>query len=272
MRIIMFLLAAAVPGGQAVFGQTDAGSRERALGGACVALGGDVWAASVNPGALSRLERGELSLYYSPGPYGLSPLSTRAAAAGVPTRLGTISLSAQKFGYELYQEITAALSCAWLISHAGLGFTLNYHTARIQGYGSAGTIAIDGGILVEPVRGVSAGAAVKNLNAAKIGVSREPLPQVHEIGLSYRASGNLILALDLHKESGYAAAPRCGVEYRPAKGMVLRGGISDVSSGYSAGIGVRWESFVFDYSITAHQELGWTHDVTLSVRLGGGHE
>src|SRR5689334_6539753 len=108
MRIFIFLLAAAVQGGQAGFGQTETGSRERALGGACVALAGDVWAVSINPGALSRLEGEEVSIYYSPGPYGLSPLSTRAAAAGVHTRLGTFSLSARKFGYDLYQELTAA--------------------------------------------------------------------------------------------------------------------------------------------------------------------
>src|SRR5258707_15344961 len=98
MRIIIFLLAAAVQSGRAGFGQTETGSRERALGGACVALGGDVWAFSVNPGALTRLERGEVSVYYSPAPFGLRELSTRAVAAAAPTPFGTVSLSARKFG------------------------------------------------------------------------------------------------------------------------------------------------------------------------------
>ncbi len=271
MRIIVFLLAAAVQSGKAGF-DTEGGSRGRALGGAGAALSGDVWAVSFNPGCLARVVRTEISLYYSPGPFGLTDVATKAAAAGVPTRLGVVAISMKTFGFALYRELTAAVSYACLIPQTGLGLTVNYHAARIRGYGSAGTIAIDGGVLVEPAKGVCVGAAVKNLNAATIGASREPLPQAHEIGVSYQPDRALTLALDLHKETGYPLSPRCGLEYRPVDAIALRGGISDVSSGYSAGVGVGWESLLFDYSVTAHQELGWTHDMTLTVRFGGGHE
>ena len=256
MLFIVLLTLGFIQPCSAGFGRTESGSRATALGGAFTAVAGDLWAVSFNAGGLSRLRQDEVSLFYSPSPFGLPELSTHAAAVGICTSAGVLALSLRKFGYGFYQEFTAAISCARSIPRAGFGLTVNYHSARIARYGSAGTIAIDAGIQVDASRRLAFGVCVKNANAAAIGASREPLPQVHAVGVSYAPADDIVLALDLRKESGFDAAARFGLEYWIAYPIALRGGFSDVTSAYTGGVGIRSGLLRIDYAFTAHQDLG----------------
>lgn len=272
MRFIVILILGALQHCSAGFDPVGAGSRARALGGAFTAVPGDIWALSFNVGGLARLGQNEVSFFYSPSPFGLRELSVEAGALGIPTSLGVIGVAVGKFGYELYQEITATIAYSNSISRAGFGLCVNYHSARIRRYGSAGTLDLDAGILVDASPQLKLGLSIKNANGSAVGASREPLPQMYAIGASYAPAQTVLLLLELRKESGYELSPRFGFECWIAKAIALRGGFSDVAPAYTGGVGIRYAYLGIDYAFTAHQDLGWTHDLTLSVRWGSGHD
>src|SRR2546426_91591 len=178
MRWLVILVLVLSQISRAGLQQSEAGSRAKALGGAYAAAGGDAWTLFFNVGGLSRLERNEVSFFYSPSPFGLPEL----------------------------------------------------------------------------------------------GVAREPLPQVFAIGIEYIPAGGVSLVGDYRKESGRAGAARFGFEYRIVTALALRAGFSDAESRTTGGIGVQYGLFRLDYAFEAHQELGWTHELTLSIRWGGGHD
>jgi hypothetical protein len=252
--------------------QTEAGSRARALGGAFTAVGGDVWAIAFNAGGLSRIGGAEASFDYSPSPFGVRELSVEEFAIGVPARFGVICLAARNFGSELYREMRGTVAYANSIPHAGFGVGLNYHSVRISRYGSAGALVVDAGALVEASGELNFGLSVKNVTGATIGESGEPLPQVYAIGMSYLPAEQLLLAIEFRKESGYEASPRFGLEYRIENAIAVRIGFPDVPSAYTGGLGIRFASLQIDYAFMVHQELGWTQEVTLSVRWGSRHD
>jgi hypothetical protein len=221
-----------------------------------------------NVGGLSRLERNEVSFFYSPSPFGLPELAVEAAAVGIRTKIGAIGLAARRFGFDLYRELSATLSYASSVSTIGFGLSLNRHSVAISRYGSASAIGVDAGLLAGLSNRLACGLSVKNLNAPKIGISREPLPQVFTIGIGYVPAGGAMAALDLRKESGRPPSTRFGIEYRIVTSLALRAGFSDAESRYTGGIGVDYAQLRLDYSFESHQELGLTHECTFSIRWG----
>jgi len=268
MRWSFFLILVLSQISRAGFQQGEAGSRAAALGGAYAAAGEDVWTMYFNVGGLSRLERSEASFFYSPSPFGLPELAVEAAAVGIRTKIGAIGVAARRFGFALYRELSATLSCASSVSTVGFGLSLNRHSVAISRYGSASAIGVDAGVLAGLSNRLSCGLSVKNLNAPKIGISREPLPQVFTIGIGYVPARGATAALDLRKETGRPPSTRFGFEYRIAASLALRAGFSDAESRYTGGIGVDFAPFRLDYSFESHQELGWTHECTFSIRWG----
>ena len=263
--ILVFLLSQISRAG---FQQIEAGSRPKALGGAYAAAGGDAWTMFFNVAGLSRLDRNEVSFFYSPSPFGLPELGLEAAAFGFRSNFGVIGLAARRFGFELYRELSATLSYASSVSTIGFGLSLNRHSVAISRYGSASVIGVDAGLLAGLSGRLACGLSVKNLNAPKIGVSREPLPQVFTIGFEYVPAGGVTLAGDYRKESGRAAATRFGFEYRIVSALALRAGFSDAETRTTGGVGIQYMSFRLDYAFESHQELGWTHEFTFSIRWG----
>jgi len=242
------------------------------MGGAYAAAGGDAWTIFFNVAGLSRLERNEASFFYSPSPFGLPELAVEAAAIAFRTNFGVIGLAARRFGFELYREVSGTLSYAYSVSNIGFGLSLNRHSVAISRYGSASALGLDAGLLAFLSNRLACGLSVKNLNAPKIGISREQLPQVFAIGFDYVPAGGVMLALDVRKESRRAAATRFGFEYLIISALALRAGFSDAEHQFAGGIGVQYAPFRLDYAFESHQELGWTHEITFSIRWGERHD
>jgi hypothetical protein len=127
----------------------------------------------------------------------------------------------------------------------------------------------DLGFRVDLPVGLACGMSVRNVTAAALGASGEPLPQVCAIGIAYHPAQDVLLACDVRKQTGYEPSVCYGFEYRCTGAVALRAGVSDAASAYAAGIGIHVAPLRIDYDATAHQELGWTHEATLSVYWGG---
>ncbi|HEV8538113.1 MAG TPA: hypothetical protein VGR15_04225 [Bacteroidota bacterium] len=248
------------------FGQRDAGARAIALGGAYVGLANDVWSLRCNAGGLSQLTTNEASFFYSPQPFGLRELSFAEAAIALPTSIGVIGLSGTASGFSLYRELTASIAFARSISGVGVGAAMTYYSVTIKNYGAANTFGIDAGVHVQIVPGLRSGIAVKNINRPTIGVAREPLPQRFSIGLGYTPIQSMTLVADYQKEAGFNPSTSIGFEYWVMESLGLRGGISEEPPQSSAGVSVKHAFLQFDYAFSHHQDLGWSHHGSITVR------
>ena len=272
MRKILIPLILYVQIVSAGFEQTDVSPRARGLGGSYVALSDEMWAIFFNPGGLATVRQGEISFSYAPQPFGLSELSLGALATAIPMKFGVLGFGARKYGFDLYREITGVVTYANTISDIGVGVSFNYHSLSIKNYGSASTVGIDVGLLLPILDNLRWGIAARNLNAATIGASNEKLPQSFTIGTAYLPTSNLILTIDYQKESKVDPSTRVGVEYGIVEGIVIRGGSSTEPLQWSGGFGITYSVFQVDYAFSTHQELGGTHQASISIRWGGGDD
>ena len=262
---LLLLFSAVALGG---FEQTGVSARAKALGGSYVGLSDDVWAIFFNVGGLATITRQEVSFLYAPEQFELHELSYAVGAVALPTRLGVFGVAVRKYGFELYREFSGTISYARSILNVGLGINFNYHSVAIKNYGSAGTVGIDIGVHVRLIDQVHWGISAKNINSPTIGISHEPLPQTFSSGVAYLPMKNLNLTFDYEKELGFDPSPRFGFEYWIVHELALRGGVSDAPALYAGGIGVRFSMFQIDYAFSTHQDLGWTHQASITIRWG----
>jgi hypothetical protein len=268
MRTILALLLlfpAVMLGG---FEQTDVSARAKALGGSYVGLSDDVWAIFFNVGGLATATRQEVSFLYTPEQFELHELSYAAVALALPTKFGTLGLAAKGYGFKLYREFSGTISYAHSISNVGLGINFNYYAMTIKNYGSAGTVGVDIGVLVRLLDQVRWGISAKNINSPTIGTSCEPLPRKFSSGIAYIPQDDISITFDYQKELGFDPSPRFGFEYWIIHALALRGGMCDVPSEYAGGVGVRFSLFQVDYAFSSHQQLGWTHQASITIRWG----
>lgn len=254
------------------FEQSEGGARAKALGSAYTAISDDAWAPAFNAGGLAQLHANEASFFYSPQPFGLRELSITECAIAVPAKFGVLGFFGRRYGYDLYREVSGVFSYANTLSGIDIGLSVNYQSVSIDRYGSAGTIGIDAGLLASVKQNFRWGFSARNLNAPVIGVSREKLPQIFTGGIAYLPLENITLALDYQKEISYDPSPRFGLECRVVESLALRFGFSDAPSEFSGGFGVRYSFTRLDYAFTSHQDLGWTHQASISISWGGYHE
>ena len=250
------------------FERLSQGGRATALGGSPVALSGNEWSVFANPAALKSVHERILSACYTPQPFELEELSHGAVSFIEPTSFGTFALSASRFGFELYKETQLALSYSEDVAatiHAGVN--LNYYALSIQNYGSASTVGVDVGMLVEISDAISWGFAAVNLNAAKIGEAKEKLPQVLRTGVSYSPIRSGTILMSLEKDIRYSATLHLGLEYELMDMIALRAGSSSDPNTMNLGVGIHYGFAQLDYAFSSHSELGVTHQFSVSLKL-----
>lgn len=272
MKTIIFVLLMAAHCAFAGFERRGTGARAAGLANASVALADDALALRMNAGALTRLERTQLALYYEPQPFGIDELSSGGVSAAFPTPIVVIGVGGTQYGFDLYKEISGSLGCAGKISGIGVGFMLNYYSVAIKRYGSAGSLAADLGVVIPLWEKVSMGVSMMNFTGATIGASRERIPQSLTFGLGYTPVPSLRLAIDVQKELSFEASARFGVEYQPLKAIIVRGGVANNPSTAAGGIGLRVHFVNFDFALSHHPELGWSNTISLLLEWRGTHE
>ena len=251
------------------FERMPQGGRPTALGGATLSLPRDSWAAFSNPGLLPTVDERFLSVFYVPQQFGLKELARGSFSYVEPTSLGTFSLSGQRFGFELYREVTVSASFGRSISDAvHVGLNLTYNSLSIQNYGSAGTVGLDLGALIQITDQVWWGVAAFNVNAPTIGQAKERLPQVFASGLTYAPISDGRISVALMKDVRFPTELKLGVEYTIISGVDLRGGMSGEPSTLNAGLGLRYGFVQLDYAFSEHSDLGAGHQISISFALG----
>jgi hypothetical protein len=253
---------------QSGFEKNGWGTRAIGLANAYVAIANDPWAVCYNPAGLGRISSIRLAAFFSPAQFGMSELRTVCAGASFPTTLGTVGTVIDHFGFDLYSETNVGLAFGMSVNEwITLGATTHIHRLAIQGYGTSARLVFDVGGIASVSEDVRLGWCWKNITQSTIGVRSEQLPQILSMGVCYEITEHSRLAAELEKDIRYPIIKKIGYEQQLFDNLYVRLGISDNPDKFSCGFGIRLSGCEFSYAGYSHQQLGWTHQVELSVLL-----
>ncbi|MEW6510264.1 MAG: hypothetical protein AB1428_04830 [Bacteroidota bacterium] len=266
MSVILF---AACANAYASFDRGGDGARISGLGGGGMGLWGDPWGALLNPAAAAGVPGVAAGLTHQPAPFGLTELRRSAIVCAVPFQGGTVELSGSRFGFELYREFEIGLAFGRRVTdEVSAGIAARGYRLMVAGYGSAWGWGITFGFHWRASESLSLGCVAVNVNAPRLGVSNERLPQSIGAGALISPFPGLSVLIDIDKELRFPPELRIGLEYVPVKNLFLRFGTSRDPATYGAGFGLSLEGQVLEYSATRHDELGFTHQFTLTFNVG----
>lgn len=265
--LIATVLAVGQSTGGAPLDDLPTGARPLGLAGAYVAVANTAEAVFLNPAGLARTHGLHVSLFYQ-RPFGLEELSLGSAAASLPLKQHRIGLGITTFGNALYRRWNFTLSYAnHYRDKLFFGANARYRSVSIEGYGQTGTVGVDLGLLM-PVGGRFAwGFFVRNLNRPTIGRTKQPLAQTLTLGLSTEVHPRLLLTLDIHKDVRHEADVRFGAEMRLLPNLTVRVGAANHPPRFAAGFGLGAKSVAVDYAFFTHNDLGLTHQASVSFHL-----
>ena len=245
------------------FGQNITGARAAGLGQAVTALPDNVWSAFQNPAMLPAQGR-HVSLF-SIRYYGISELTDAALSGVYATGYGSLGVGLHSYGFDLYRESQFRLAYMRAFDNYRMGATLRYQHVSIEGYGSAGSPALDIGFAMNLAEGLWLGARTSNLSRSTIGEAGEELPRELVIGLSYALSGRVLLVSDLFKDVRFPFSYRGGVEVDALEDILqVRGGVSTEPTTFSLGFGLNRMFWSVSLAAQHHEWLGWSPGVGLN--------
>ncbi|MCX5793037.1 MAG: PorV/PorQ family protein [Elusimicrobia bacterium] len=277
------------------FLQLGVGARPSAMGETYAGAADDVNAVYWNPAGLAVMERGELSMTHA---LWLEGITYSNVAYGRPALGGTIGAAfnilnsgdipkADNTGLRLAENYSMSDTMG-IVAYArrwgslALGANLKYISSRIEEE-RAHAYAADIGARYSGFRPwgkkLSVGLAVQNAGTTAKYVSEE-----NTLPVMIRAGGALALFKDLLVASDLNYAEKdlrihAGAEYTRKFGALVlaaRAGYKSDTvkelgalSGLTAGMGVNWSDYQFDYAWNSFTDLGITHRISLGIKFGG---
>ncbi len=249
------------------FELSGSSARVQAMGHAYVGLANTPEAIFINCSGLAQLSNTNLSIYYT-RPFGMRELNYGSFAAIVPTSIATFGAGLISFGNQHYREQSFIFSInRSKKQNFYYGLNLHYMKLQISDYGSDFSFGVDAGFLVRMTPRLNWGFFAANLNRTRIGRSNDILPQTFCTGMAIFPVNDLILNLDIFKDSMFPLEFRCGLEYLLFNRIALRSGFTTEPSQFCAGFGFLFSHFDVNYAITTHQNLGLTHHLSIQLQL-----
>ena len=265
---VLLLLSALPVAAHSGFEKNGCGARAIGLANAYVAIADDPWAVCYNPAGLARISSFQAAVFFSPAQFGMSELRTICAGATLPLSFCTGDLVIDQFGYELYREMSAALGFGVSLNEwIDLGATAHIHRVAIERYGASACVVFDVGGIASIAENVRLGWCWKNVTQTSVGAQSVQQPQIMSMGVCYEITEHCRLTVELEKDIRYPIIKKFGCEQQLFEVLSVRLGISDNPDKFSCGVGIRTLGCEFSYAGYSHQQLGWTHQVEVSVSL-----
>lgn len=249
-------------------GNFPIGARSSGLANASVTLT-DVWSAHHNQGALGFVDHAAVSAYYE-NRFFTKAMNLQGVVGTVPLSTGTLGLSFQNFGDNLYSESKLGVGYGMkLADFISAGVQISYLNSRIaQDYGMNHTVTAELGILAKVNDNLSFGAHIFNPFSVKLAeYADERVPSIIRLGMQYDVSEKLICIVEAEKDIEHDLALKFGIEYHPTEIFYFRGGASTGPVTTSFGFGAQMKSLQFDLSASWHQRLGFSPQVGLTYRF-----
>lgn len=264
-KIILILLVFCVK----IFGQIQPGAKQIALSHSDIALASDAFALFNNPAGLAQQNWREISIYYSPSPFGINKLANGSAVYHEPTKFGSIAIAYTNYGFELYKENVFFVSYSkMLFKDFFFGVTLSYRNISIENYGSDNTLIFLIGGLTYLTDQLRIGFVIDNITRASFGNEDNQIPMTFNFGMSYNLISELSINAALQKEIDMKSSIRIGIDYQIIKYLNLRIGAMNEPSSFSTGVGINYSIFEIDYALFNHQDLGFTHQIGVTLQFG----
>jgi hypothetical protein len=236
------------------------------MGGACVSLPGDLWAAMRNPALLTEV-RLSAAAAWQPGRFGLTELSSASMAGAM--HFGTFGIGAgvSHFGGPLYRELLPSAGFGMRIGEqVSLGAQASLLCLSIDRYGSTTVPVLDAGATVRVVPSLLLAAAAGNVtHAAIVGSITDRLPVTLRLGACWNPDSAMLLQAEIDKDMRWPATMRFGGEYRPLDMISLRAGATTKPWTVSGGFGLRLGGMLFDYAYSWHPDLGGSHALGIGI-------
>lgn len=247
-------------------GENGKGVRSIGLAGVRTVLPGDSWAVAHNPAMLTMQVQPGISAFASPGLFGLKELRTVALNSSFSLAGVAVAAGFEHFGFDLYKELGIEVGVGHTIAEGlSVGLAVDLRSTTIKGYGRTYGVVVTAGWGVRIIEGLHIGFAGENILGETIGVIRQRLPQKAAMGVSYNPLPYLIVFLEGEKDVRHPLMARWALELLPLESIALRLGMANNPDIVSAGVSVRHESLEFGYAGFLHAQLGWTHQVEVTV-------
>jgi hypothetical protein len=191
-------------------------------------------------------------------------------AAGLTSKLpfGHASLNVFRFGDDIYNEHKVSLGYATELGIIKLGGRVNYLQFNVQDFGATETYSIDfGGIaIINPQLVI--GAQALNISQLNLNVEGEQgVPTLLKLGVSFRPREYIRLNVEIEKDIVKYAMLKLGAEYNFLEKFYLRTGVNSGSFQSFYGVGFKYLNFHWDYALSNHAEMGFSHSLSMHFKL-----
>ncbi len=187
----------------------------------------------------------------------------------LPTSSGTFGISWSHFGYPAYHENKIGLAFGKAFHERfSAGVQINYLDAFINDdFGRRAAVAIEAGIMAEPVENLLIGFHVFNPSASSLSkMDGEHIPVILRMGIGYRFGDHLFLGTETEKDLDIGKAfLKVGLEYRLIEYIYIRTGLSvHEYVHHSFGVGFNKFNFQADIAFSFQPITGYTPFFSLS--------
>lgn len=201
--------------------------------------------------------------------YDFQGVGTLGFGAVVPLRDQLAAgILVQRYGDQIYNEVSVGLGVAHRINRISLGLKADYRQIAVNANSvslSRKAFVVEMGGIAQLSSTVFLGAHAYNLTQSIFtGEGSEGLPTVLKTGLTYIPTKSLRLSGEFVKNTDYPASLRAGLEYEAIPHLFFRTGIASKPYTNHFGLGYAGGSFSVDYAASSHPQLGWSHHVTLA--------
>ncbi|TAF63593.1 MAG: hypothetical protein EAZ55_13470 [Cytophagales bacterium] len=271
MIMLVFLGLGILVNANQSLAQQDAsviGAKSIGMGQISTVLKNDVWSVYNQIGAIATLPQRQIGIAYE-NKYQLFEFQTFALVASTPLKVGALGISISRFGNSLYNEQKLGIGYGHRIEKVSLGIKLNYLQIQVQDMGSAQQLVGEIGGLAEITPQLFWGAYIYNFNLAKITGEYETiaLPVVLRTGIGYQPLKSLLIAAEVERNLQQNTSIKWGVEYQLSKAFLLRTGIHTEPFLGHLGMGFRNDAVHFDYAISLHERLGFSHQISAHYKF-----
>lgn len=243
------------------------GARAAGMGNTAVTLH-DAWCAFQNIGGLGSVKRTSLLFGYE-NRFGISEgMQTVGAGIVLPTTIGVGSIGVSRFGDDLFSLHTLSLGFGHQIDQFNLGIRVSQQQYSLESFGTRAFVVVDIGGVATLIPELAWGLQIKNINRATIShFTGERKASLIQTGLSYRPIKDLMFNLEVEHEINQQSAIKAGAEYLWEQKVAFRTGINSQNLQHYFGIGLAHRVINFDYALSAHTSLGFSHQLSIAYHL-----
>ncbi|SMG33403.1 hypothetical protein SAMN05661096_02105 [Marivirga sericea] len=241
-------------------------SRVIGMGDAAVTMGG-YWASFQNTAGITTTENFEVGATYE-NRFGLTGLDFMGVGVTSEVPFGYLALNVFRFGDDIYNEHKLSLGYATKLGIVQFGGRVNYLQYQVMDFGSTATYSVDLGGIATITPQLIVGAQALNITQSTLKSGEEQgVPTLLKLGISYRPRDYFMLNAEIEKDILKSTIFKVGAEYNLLEKFYLRTGVNSGSFQSFYGLGFQYLSFHWDYALSNHAEMGFSHSISMHYKL-----